>query len=260
MPDSPAPDTPVQNRLLRALPRAVFERLAGRLRLVAMARGTQIDRPDGPIQHLYFVNRGFVSMVKTMHDGRSVEVGGIGIEGVTDPHCLFGIDTAILDTVVQIPGEAFRIRRDILKEEVERDAEVRDLFADYARFLLAQIAQTAACNRLHSVEERACRWLLVAHDNALAERIALTHEFLAMMLGVQRAGVSVALRGLKHAGIVDYRRGILRILDRDALEDLACECYQTSRHDLDDLFGAHGRGARANGPLRDADGRDTSDG
>ena len=225
----------ITNRLLLALPEASLKRLRPELELLHMAKGEVLDRPDHKIEHLYFVNRGIVSIVKTMLDGRTVEIGVVGIEGVTDPNTLFGIDRATLETIVQIPGSVFRISRDRLRREVEREPRLRTLMQGYARFALAQLAQTAACNRLHSLEARCCRWLLLAHDSARADTFPLTHEYLAMMLGVQRAGISIAASFLRKAGIIDYVHGEVTVIDRAGLEEAACECYRAMRADFDHL-------------------------
>lgn len=235
----------VRNRMLLALPEAQLERLIPHLHPVALLQGQSVHEVDRPIQDVHFVNRGFISMVQTMSDGRAVEVGGIGLEGVTAPSSLLGDDRAVFDTMVQVPGDAFRIRRDVLKAEMEASPALARFVADYARFLFGQIGQTAACNRLHSVEERSCRWLLTAEDNALRSRFVLTHEFLAMMLGAQRAGVSIALRSLKHAGLIDTGRGIVDILDRRGLEQTACECYRATRRAIGLLFADANCGDRA---------------
>lgn len=226
----------INNRLLLALQPSTLERLRAALEPMAIARGQTIDRVNVPIEHLYFVNCGLISTVKTMRDGRSVEVSAVGVEGLTDPYSLFGLDAAVLDTIVQIPGDVFRIRREVLIRAMSLDGSLRQIIQDYARFAFGELAQTAACNRLHSLEERCCRWLLVAQDSALADRFPLTHEFLAMMLGVQRSGVSITARALKTAGFIDYTRAQVKILNRRGLEATACECYQTSQDELNVLF------------------------
>ena len=228
----------ITNRILRSLPPATLRRILPALESLNMARWQVIDHVDGPIEYLYFVNRGLVSFVKTMQDGRTVEIGAVGIEGVTDPNALFSIDKAIVDSIVQIPGTAFRIRRDILKQEMAKDDALREMMQKYARFAISQLMQTAACNRLHSLEERCCRWLLMAHDSALSDTFPLTQEFLAMMLGVQRAGVSIAASFLQKAGLIVYVRGRVTITNRLGLEDAACECFDTIRSELEKLFGA----------------------
>lgn len=230
----------IHNRLLLALPRATLVQMRPALHAVETLRGQAIDHVDGPVEHLYFVNRGFISVIKTMRDGRSVEVGGVGLEGLTDPNSLFGIEGAVLDTVVQIPGEAFRIRRELLTQLIGQSPALRRLIQNYARFAFSQLAQTAACNRLHSLEQRCCRWLLVAHDSALSDRFPLTHEFLAMMLGGPRASVTIAASLLRSARLIDYSRGEVAILDRAGLEHASCECYATLRDELDVMLPTEG--------------------
>lgn len=226
----------ITNRILLALPSNSLQRLRAELEPIIMENGQTIDRVDGPVRHLYFVNCGLVSVVKTMMDGRTVEIGAVGVEGITDPNALFGIERAVLETIVQIPGSAYRIDRNVLQREMANDPVLRHLMQRYVRFAFGQLAQTAACNRLHSLEERCCRWLLIAHDSALAPNFSLTHEFLAMMLGVRRSGVSIVAHMLKKAGLIDYSRGRVTILDRAGLEDAACECYSSTRTELDQLF------------------------
>jgi len=231
----------ITNRILRSLPRATLKRILPDLQSVNTLRGQVIDVVDRPIEYLYFVNRGLVSFVKTMQDGRTVEVGAVGIEGITDPNALFGIDKAIVGSLVQIPGTALRIRRDVLMREMATDDALREMMHKCARFAISQLVQTAACNRLHTLEERCCRWLLIAHDSALAKSFPITHEFLAMMLGVQRAGVSVAARLLQRAGLIQYTRGRVTITDQAGLEDVACECYGAKRAEFERLFGPRRR-------------------
>ena len=227
---------PVHNRLLRALPAATLERLRPALSLVHIDRGQSIGREVGPVEHVYFVNRGLVSLVKTMSDGRSVEVAAVGVEGLTHPNALLGSGRAVLDVTVQIPLAAFRMERETLVREMQADGALDQLIQNYVRFAYGQIAQSAACNGLHSLEERCCRWLLTAADSALSDTFPLTHELLAMMLGVQRSGVSIAARILKKAELIDYSRGEVTILDRAGLEETACECYLSLKEQADELF------------------------
>ncbi|WP_083992087.1 Crp/Fnr family transcriptional regulator [Bradyrhizobium embrapense] len=227
----------IANLILLSLPRATLRRLQPDLELVSTARGEVVDRADQPVNYLHFVNRGLISLVKSMEDGRTVEIGVVGIEGVTQPGTIFGISRAPLDTVVQVPGSAFRIKHGIMKDCLAKDQELREALEKYERFALLAFAQTAACNRLHHLEERCCRWLLIAHDNALSDTFQLTHEFLAMMLGVQRSGVSIAASRLQKAGLIQYRRGQVTIVNRSGLEDATCECYATMRTEFRKLFG-----------------------
>lgn len=227
----------ITNRILGALPRATFKRILPDLQTVNTLRGQVIDVVDRPIEYLYFVNRGLVSFVKTMQDGRTVEVGAVGVDGITDPNALFGIDKAIVGSLVQIPGTALRIRRDVLMREMARDNALSEMMHKCARFAISQLVQTAACNRLHTLEERCCRWLLIAHESALAKSFPITHEFLAMMLGVQRAGVSVAARFLQKGGLIQYTRGRVTITDQAGLKEVACECYGAKQAEFERLFG-----------------------
>jgi len=224
------------NRLLLALPPKTLNRIRGVLEPVGLARGQAIAHIDQPLRYVYFVNRGLISVVKTMHDGRLVEVGAIGIEGMTSAITLIGFDKIVLEAIVQIPGSAFRMSRDAAIQAMQNDKAFRIIVHDYARFVLGQIAQIAACNRLHHLEERCCRWLLIAHDSARSDTFPLTQEFLAMMLGVQRAGVSIHFSLLKKAGLIEHRRGHMTVINRAGLEDAACECYRAMRDELDNLF------------------------
>jgi CRP-like cAMP-binding protein len=166
-----------------------------------------INRLDRPVDYHYFVNRGVISLVKTMRDGRSVEIGVVGIEGITNPFSLFGLNRAATETIVQIAGSAFRIKHDALKRAMAEDDALRGALERYTHFAFSAVTQTAACNRLHFIEERCCRWLLVSHDSAQSDTFRLTHEFLAMMLGVQRSGVTIAANFLQKAGLIRYMHG-----------------------------------------------------
>jgi CRP-like cAMP-binding protein len=226
----------IANRFLLSLPQSSLERLQHALELRTLAKGDVIDRLGQPIEYLYFVNRGLISFVKTMQDGRAVEIGVVGIEGISSPHALFGINKAVLEAIVQIPGTAFRIRHDRLKQLMAEDALLREALEKYIHFYIAAFAQTAACNRLHFIEERCCRWLLISHDSARSDTFSLTHEFLAMMLGVQRSSVSITASALQKAGLIQYRHGQITIVNRSALEDAACECYRIMGMEFDRLF------------------------
>ena len=229
----------ITNRMLRSLPPVTLERILPALEPLNTVRRQVLNRMDRPIEHLYFINRGLVSLVMTMQDGRTAEIATVGIEGVTHPNAfLTGMGKTITDTVVQIPGTAFRIRSDILRHEMAMDDALREAMLKCARFAIRQLAHNAACNRLHSIKERCCRWLLMAHDSALCETFPLTHDFLAMVLGVQRGGVSIAARSLQKAGLIVYTRGRVTIRNRSGLEDRACECYAATRAELENLSGA----------------------
>jgi CRP-like cAMP-binding protein len=188
------------------------------------------------MNHIHFINRGLACIVKVMADGRTVEIGAIGIEGATNPLLLVNGARAPLETIVQIPGSALRMGRQALNCEMENDRAFRDLMQRYLRFALSELARHVACNRLHSLEQRCCHWLLIARDSALSNELPVTHEFLAMMLGYQRAGVSIAMSSLAKAGLIKHRRGRVIISNLPALQAATCECYRETRKELDEFL------------------------
>lgn len=224
MPLSDPPDG-TANHLLRSLAKASSKRLLPILEFQTLARGQVINPLDRPVDYHYFIDRGLISLVKTMQDGRSVEIGVVGIEGVTNPFSLFGMNRTATETIVQIAGDAFRVKHAALKRAMAEDDALRETLERYALFAFSAVTQTAACNRLHYIEERCCRWLLICHDSAGSDTFRLTHEFLAMMLGVQRAGVTIAANFLQKAGLIRYLHGQVTITNRTGLEQAACECY-----------------------------------
>ncbi|MDP3342230.1 Crp/Fnr family transcriptional regulator [Frigidibacter sp.] len=203
---------------------------------VSLVRGQRIDSADQPIRHIHFINRGLVCMVKTTDDGRTVEVGAIGIEGVANLLPLIDVPKTILDVDVQIPGTALRIGCEAMRAELERDEGIHRLMQRYVSFGLSELARRIACNRLHHIEQRCCHWLLIAHDSALSADFPVTHEFLAMMLGYQRAGVSIAMGALVKAGLIEHRRGIVTVVNRPGLEQHTCGCYRETQGELDDFL------------------------
>lgn len=226
----------INNRLLLALPDPTLTRILRASEPVSLARGQRIDRADQPIRYVHFINRGLVCISKTMVDGRTIEIGAIGTEGVANLLPFLGLDKTILDVVVQIPGTALRIGCEAMRREVENDAALRQVVRDYARFGLSELARHIACGRLHHIEQRCCHWLAIAHDHALSDEFPVTHEFLATMLGYQRAGVSIAMGALVKAGLIAHKRGMVTILDRPGLEAAACDCYREMQGELDELF------------------------
>ena len=218
-----------RNRLLAALPDDVLEELAPSLKPVILKRGAVLYQVGDRVDHVIFVTRGIVSLVRTMRDGRMVEVGGIGAEGVAGINALFDVDTALFETFVQVPGEGYRVPVKLIRQLMETYPDVHDTMEAYVHVVLAQISQTAACNRLHSTEERCCRWLLVCHDSSNGNEFHLTQEFLSVMLGVRRASVTQVAGALQKAGLIRYQRGQMTILDRERLEQKACECYEVVR-------------------------------
>jgi CRP-like cAMP-binding protein len=226
----------INNRLLLALPPVTLDRILRISEPVSLVRGRQIETVGQPIRCIHFVNRGLVCATKTMEDGRVVEIAAIGTEGTTEFVALVGMDRALVDMVVRIPGTAIRIRREDFIHEMENDEPLRHLMQSYVRFGLSEIARHIACNRLHHVDQRCCRWLLIAHDHALSDEFPLTHEELAMMLGYQRAGVSIAMASLVKAGLIKHKRGKVIVSDRPGLEAASCECYREMQNELDEFL------------------------
>ena len=231
-------DEQITNRLLLAFPPPVLKQLLPYLKHVDFQRGHIVYRPGDLVRDVYFINRGLLSLVKTMRDGHTVEVSTRGIEGVTAPGVLFDLETAILECVVQIPASAFSIHAKVLRNAMATGPKLHALLLGYVHIAGDQLAQTAACNRLHSLRERYCRWLLIAHDSARSDTFPLTQEFLAAMLGVQRPGVSITAGILQRAGLIRRARGSITILDRVGLEASACECYRVVQDQFDLLFAA----------------------
>jgi CRP-like cAMP-binding protein len=226
----------INNRLLLALPAATLDRILRASEPVSLVRGQRIDCAGQPIKHIHFINRGLVSIAKTLEDGRTVEIGAIGIEGVANLLPFVGIHKAILDAVVQIPGTALRMGCDAMGRELENDDAFRRVVQNYVRFGLSELARHIACGRLHHIEQRCCRWLLIAHDHALSDEFPVTHESLAMMLGYQRAGVSIAMGSLVKAGLIKHKRGTVTIVDRPSLEGASCDCYREMQDELDEIL------------------------
>ena len=227
----------ILNRILLVLPPEVRERILRGSDHVEFRPGHVIYRENAAIEHVYFIKTGLVSLIQTVGDGRSVEIGAVGVEGLIGVFAIYGSDSALVDYVVQVPVKALRVSLKMLRNELLKYEAFRDIMHKYLFLLAKQLAQTAACNRLHSLEQRCCHWLLVAHDSALSDSFLLTHEFLALLLGVQRPSVSMTANGLQKRGLIHYTHGHITILDRAAIEQGSCECYHTIRGQIDDLFG-----------------------
>ena len=219
-------DIPTQNALLDSLAEQDLERLRPHLREVAVTQRQTINVAEEVIEHVYFPISAVISLIASLEDGTAVEVGLIGFEGMVGTPVLLGSDTASNQAFVQLSGNALRIPANVLLDATEQSPGLRRKLLRYALALSYQIAQSAACNARHVVEERCARWLLSARDRVDTDELMLTHEFLGVMLGVRRAGVTVAAGSLQTAGLISYRQGRVTILDRDALEAAACECYR----------------------------------
>lgn len=230
------PHSPSQNHLLAALPPAEFERLAEHLELVPMALGQMLYEPGSQLRHAYFPTTSIVSLHYVTESGASAETAGVGNEGVVGVSLFMGGDTTSSSAVVQTAGHAYRLERSILKEEFSRAGLLQRLLLRYTQALMTQMAQTAACNRHHSVQQQLCRWLLLTLDRVPSRELIMTQELVASMLGVRRESVTDAAGNLQAAGYIRYRRGHLGVLDRAGLESRACECYAVVKKELDRLL------------------------
>ncbi len=234
------------NRLLTYLPQEDQDRLREFLEPVVLEYRRPLYNADERIEFVYFIESGVGSLVCTMANGQAAEVGTIGNEGVIGLPVLLGDNRAPSSMYVQVPGTGLRMRARAFRELLDQSQRMRAVMLRYTHVFFNQVAQTAACTHFHSLEQRCCRWLLMTHDRMPSDTFLLTHEFLAMMLGVRRAGVSVAAGGLRRAGLIRYHRGRVTILDRKALEDQACECYAVAKAEFDRLLGSAGpRGRKA---------------
>jgi CRP-like cAMP-binding protein len=228
----------MENRILAALPGGELERLRPHLQRVRLARGQPIIVPEKPIRDLYFPVNCLLSLVTTMEDGASVESGTIGREGMSGVPVLLDARQTTMPTFVQVPGEALRVRAEIVKTVYDSGGPPRTLLNRYIHTVIVIGSQATACNRLHSLEQRFCKWLLMSSDGIGSDEVGLTQEFLAVMLGVRRAGVTEAALRVQAAGLITYGRGRIRILERAGLERAACECYARTKAEYERLFGA----------------------
>ena len=233
----PDPRRPVANRLLAALPPEDYARLLPHLEPITFVLGDRVYDSGGPLDSLYFPTSSVVSLLYTMEDGSTAEMGLTGNDGVVGVALFLGGDTTPNRAIVQIAGGALRMRAVLLQAEFKLGGAFQQVLLRYIQALLTQISQTAVCNRLHPVEQRLCRWLLLSHDLVYTNELQMTQEFIAHMLGGRRESVTVAAGRLQDAGLITYARGHITILDRPGLEATVCECYQVVKQEIDRLFG-----------------------
>ncbi|PWC29089.1 Crp/Fnr family transcriptional regulator [Pseudoroseomonas aestuarii] len=195
-----------------------------------------LHEPEAPIKTVYFHETGWSSMLAILENGDGAEVGLIGFEGVVGLSVLLGGETEDLEALIQGPGTAFSLNAEDLRQAMEEDPALRRLLLRFVLAFLGQVTRTGACNGRHHTDQRLARWLLMAHDRSEGDEFPITHEFLAMMLGVRRAGVTVAAGALQRAQFIRYERGRITVLDRPGLESAACECYGVTRRAYDRLF------------------------
>jgi CRP-like cAMP-binding protein len=231
------PTAPTENRLLGALPKDEYERLFPRLQEVSFSLGEVVYEFAGHLDYVFFPTTAIVSLLYTMENGASAEMGLTGNDGVVGIALFMGGGTMPNRAVVQSAGGALRMKAKELQDEFALGGKFQYLLLRYTQALITQISQTAVCNRLHSVEQQLCRWLLLSHDRIKADELIMTQELIADMLGVRREGVTVAAGRLQDEGAISYVRGHIKILDRQKLEETVCECYRVVKDEFVRLLG-----------------------
>ena len=238
MPKVPRPTVgpPRENGLLAALSDPEWQRLAPHLKAVFMRLGQVVYESGAHLDHVYFPTTSIVSLLYVMADGASAEISVVGNEGLVGVALFMGGESTPSRAVVQSEGWAYRLRGHILKEEFTRGGEMQHTLLRYTQALLTQMAQTAVCNRHHSIDQQLCRWLLLSDDRLTTHELKMTQELIANMLGVRREGVTGAVGALQDAGLIRHSRGTITIVDRAGLEARSCECYAVVKREYDRLL------------------------
>jgi CRP-like cAMP-binding protein len=235
-PSLSARQSPRQNHLLAALPAADYERLLPHLELAPLPLGWAAYEAGGPQGYVYFPTNSIVSLLYVMEDGSSAEIAVVGNEGVLGIALFMGGESTPSRAVVQSAGYGYRLRASAIKNEFGQGGELQHLLLRYTQALITQMAQTAVCNRHHSVEQQLCRWLLLSLDRLSSNELVMTQELIANMLGVRREGVTEAAGHLQAAGLIHYSRGHIAVVDRPKLEARVCECYAVVKREYDRLL------------------------
>ncbi len=232
----PAVINPDKNHLLAALTAIERERLYPHLQLVPMPLGKVLYESGDVMRHVYFPTDSIISLLYVLEDGASAEISVVGNEGIVGVSLFMGGETTPSRAIVQSAGFAYRLIGQLLKEEFHRNGGMQILLLRYTQALLTQMAQTAVCNRHHSVDQQLCRWLLLSLDRLVTNKLTMTQELIANMLGVRREGVTDAAGKLQKLGVIQYARGRITVLDRPKLEKLCCECYAVVKKETDRLL------------------------
>lgn len=228
--------SPEQNHLLAALPDEVKQRLFPHLDLVSLDLGKAIYESGETLRHVYFPTNSIVSLLYVMESGASAEISVVGNEGVIGIALFMGGESTPSRAIVQSAGSAYRLSGRFLKDEFSRHSDLLFLVLRYTQSLITQMAQTAACNRHHSIDQQLCRWLLLSLDRLQGNELAMTQELIANMLGVRREGVTESAGRLQKEGVIKYSRGHITVIDRPKLEKLCCECYAVVKRETDRLL------------------------
>ena len=232
-------DDALQNHLLAALPGEEYAHIAPQFEPVTLRLGKVLYESGDKLNHVYFPTTVVISLLYVMENGGTAEIGIAGNNGLVGFALFMGGETTSSRAIVQIAGNAVRMRGADVRKAFALGGVFQSVLLRYTQSLITQISQTAVCNRLHSVEQQLCRWLLINHDQLQADELVMTHDLIANMLGVRREGVSIAASHLQKQGIIKYSRGTITILDRDKLESVACECYRVVIDEYDRLLGAY---------------------
>ena len=232
MPSPPNPPNPRQSHLLAALPDDVCERLFPSLERIELPLGEALYESGDQLNHVYFPTTAIVSLLYVMENGASAEIAVVGNEGIVGIALFMGGETMANRAVVQSAGHAYRLKGQLLRQEFNRSGALQHLLLRYTLALLTQMAQTAVCNRHHSVDQQLCRWLLLSFDRLSSDTLCMTQELIANMLGVRREGVTEAAGNLQNAGLIEYSRGRITVLDQTGLEARVCECYEVVRKEF----------------------------
>lgn len=230
------PVEPTGNRLLARLPQEEYERLLPHLEHVSFVLGEVVYESGGQMGHIYFPTTAIISLLYMMENGSSAEMGVAGNDGLVGIALFMGGNTVPNRAVVQSAGEALRMKTKVLQEEFARGDTFQRLLLRYTQALMTQMSQTAVCNRLHTLEQQLCRWLLLSRDRLNSDELVMTQELIANMLGVRREGVTQAAGRLQEQGLISYVRGRITMLDRSGLEATVCECYQVVKDEYERLL------------------------
>lgn len=230
------PPNPKENRLLAALSEAVRERLFPDLKLVRAQHGRALYESGDELRHVYFPTTSIISVHYVTESGKEGEISMVGCEGVVGAELCMGAESLPSRAVVICEGHAYRLPRRSMTDEFNAQGELRDLMLRYTQVLMTQTAQIAVCNRHHAIEQQICRWMLTQLDRLSGNKLVITQEMLANMLGVRLEGVTDSAGRLQHLGVIEYQRGNITVLDRPALEELSCECYAVVKEETDRML------------------------
>src|SRR3984893_13630971 len=234
--ESPSPQ---QNKILNALPLSERDRLFSHLTPVELPLGTVLYESGDALRHIYFPTDSIISLLYVLNNGSSAEIAVVGNDGAIGVALFMGGETTTNRAIVQSAGSAYSLTGRRLKQEFERHGELLHILLRYTQALITQMSQTAVCNRHHSVEQQLCRWLLLSLDRLPSDKLTMTQELIANMLGVRREGVTEAAGKLQRLGVINYSRGLITVLDRRKLEELCCECYGVVKTESDRLLPLH---------------------